>query len=101
MASRLDLQSKLETILGSRNVYYQPPSSNQMKYPCIKYELSAIDTKYADDTGYALKRGYQMILIDKNPDSEFIDKLMVLPFCKFDRAYKADNLNHFVFSIYF
>ena len=28
MGSRLELQNLLESILGSRNVYYQPPESN-------------------------------------------------------------------------
>ena len=32
MASRLELQSKFEELLGSRNVYYQPPESIKMSY---------------------------------------------------------------------
>ena len=37
MANRLDLQALLEDLLGSRNVYYQPPESVKMNYPAIVY----------------------------------------------------------------
>ena len=47
MASRLDLQSKLEKLLGNKNVYYQPPESLKMEYPAIRYSRSDIDSKYA------------------------------------------------------
>ena len=100
MASRLDLQTKFERILGSRNVYFQPPSSVQMKYPAIVYSRKDIEIRHADDGTYRIVPGYEAILIDKNPDSEYINKIMQLPYCNFDRHYEADNLNHDVFTIY-
>ena len=46
---------------------------------------------------------YQMKIddIEENPDSEFVDKLAVLPTCRFIRNYQVDNLNHDVFLLYF
>lgn len=101
MASRLKLQNKLEELLGSENVYFQPPSSVKMKYPAIKYSLSNIEIKHADGTSYNNKRVYELILIDSNPDSEFVDKLLQLPYCSFDRFYPSDNLNHYSFTLYY
>ena len=101
MASRLKLQTELEELLGSENVYFQPPSSVKMKYPAIKYSLSNIEIKNADDTSYNNKRVYELILIDSNPDSEFVDKLLQLPYCSFDRFYPSDNLNHYSFTLYY
>ena len=101
MASRLKLQTELEELLGSENVYFQPPSSVKMKYPAIKYSLSNIEIKHADDTSYNNKRVYELILIDSNPDSEFVDKLLQLPYCSFDRFYPSDNLNHYSFKLYY
>lgn len=43
MASRLNLQTFLEEILESRNVYFQPPESVKMKYPAIVYALDDIE----------------------------------------------------------
>ena len=101
MGTRIQLQSLLETLLESRNVYFQPPPSVKMKYPCIVYSLSDIDTKFADNNPYSNSRRYQLTAIDPNPDSTIPDKLALLPMCIFDRSYTADNLNHYVFNIYF
>ena len=43
MDRRLELQSELEKILGSRNVYYQPLPSLKLQYPCIVYERNPGD----------------------------------------------------------
>lgn len=101
MASRLDLQTELERILGSRNVYFQPPSSVRMQYPAIVYSRKDVDDRFANDKVYRKLPCYEMILIDKNPDSTFVDKLLDLQYCSFDRHYESDNLNHDVFTIYY
>ena len=100
MEKRLELQSIFEELLGSRNVYYQPPESVKMKYPAIKYELKNFDVKHANNSSYLTKPCYEVTLIDPNPDSEFVELILNLPNCSFDRHYIADNLNHFTFTIY-
>ena len=49
MAGRLELQSKLEELLGTRNVYYQPPESIKIGYPAIVYFKNNIVNRYAND----------------------------------------------------
>ena len=51
MASRLDLQTFLEELLKSKNVYFQPPESVKMKYPAIVYALDDIENVHADNGG--------------------------------------------------
>lgn len=101
MASRLELQTLLETILGSSNVYFQPPPSIQIKYPAIRYVRSGIDNLLADDDTYLQDYSYDITVIDRDPDSEIVRAVSRLPFCKFIRHYAADNLNHDVFKLYF
>ena len=101
MASRLDLHEVLCEILGSRNVYFQPPSSVRMNYPAIRYSLANIDNVHANDGVYAQHRSYDVTVIDANPDSEIPDKISRLPLCSFSRHYTADNLNHYAFTLYF
>lgn len=101
MGSRLDLQYKLEELLGARHVYFQPPASVTMEYPAIKYSKSRIDTKKANDSTYSKFTRYELIVISKKPDDPVIDKLLDLPYCSYDRSYKADNLYHDTLSIYF
>ena len=99
MASRKELQSKLEELLGSRNVYYQAPS--KMEYPCIKYSKKKPDTKHANNKVYCRFNCYELIVIDRKPDNKVIEKLLELPYCTYDRYYTKDNLNHDVLTIYF
>lgn len=101
MANRIDLQNMLETILGSRNVYFQPPESVKISYPAIVYGLDNINNTFADDSVYLSHKRYSITVIDKNPDSTIVDKIAVLPACRFNRHYKSENLNHYVFSLYF
>ena len=98
---RLDLHEKLVEILGSRNVYFQPPSSLRLTYPCIVYKLQDIDEKFANDKLYIRKKRYIITIIDTNPDSLIPDKIAQLPRTTFDRYYPADNLNHYVYLTYF
>ena len=101
MGSRIELQILLESILGSRNVYFQPSASLRLNYPAIVYSLSKIQAEHADDDKYLINRSYDLTLIDPDPDSQFVDKILKQPYCSFDRSFKSDNLNHFTFTIYF
>lgn len=101
MASRLELQTQLEEILGSRNVYYQPPESIKLKYPCIIYELSSIKKTSANNHSYINNRAYQITLIDEDPESEFVDPILELETCRFDSAFATDGLNHYVFTLFY
>lgn len=101
MATRLQLQTQLEEILGSRNVYYQPPESVKLEYPAIVYVKKEIKSTFANDTTYLTPRSYELTVIDKRPDNAVIDRLLRLPMCRFDRHFKADNLNHDVLTLYF
>lgn len=101
MGSRLELQTVLEELLGSRNVYYQPPASVLMKYPAIVYSRDDIANTFADNRVYMQAIAYMVTVIDKNPDSEIVTKVSQLPMCSFERHYVSDNLNHDVFTLYF
>lgn len=101
MPSRLELQTTLEEILGSRNVYFQPPSSVRMQYPAIVYSRKDIEKRSADDRAYRKLPSYEVILVDKNPDSKYVEMILDLPYCSFDRHYESDNFNHDVFTLYF
>ena len=101
MSSRAELQNKLEEFLGSRNVYYQPPTNTMMQYPAIVYSLKRKESRYANDAKYSNLNCYEIIVIDKRPDNPVIDKLLDLPYCSYSANYKADNLEHDVLTLYF
>lgn len=101
MDQRLKLQKMLEELLGSSNVYFQPPESIQLKYPCIIYQWNTGDASFADNHPYIFTPRYQLMVIDRNPDSAIPHKIARLPKCTMDRTFTTDNLNHWVFNLYF
>ena len=101
MANRLDFQTKLEAILGSRNVYFQPPNNLEMHYPAIVYGIDAIRNNFANNKVYKQDVAYSVTVIDEDPDSEIKAKISRMPKAEYDRHFSRDNLNHDVFRIYF
>lgn len=101
MKDRIGLHEELKAILGSGLVYFQPPESVRMAYPCIVYSLNDVDMKHADDRPYLNTKRYSVTIIDKDPDSEIPDRMLILPLCSLNRSYTADNLYHWVFDLYF
>lgn len=101
MGNRLDLQALLEELLGSENVYYQPPASVRMSYPAIVYSRKTIDNTSANNAAYMQSSSYEITVIDKNPDSEFVTKVSKLPLCRHDRQFISDNLYHDAFTLYY
>lgn len=99
MDRRLILDRMLKEIEGV-HVYYQPPESVKMIYPAIRYERARVDNWHANNKPYLHAVGYELIVIDKDPDSKIVDYISKLPMCRWNRHYTANNLNHDVFIIY-
>lgn len=83
------------------NVYYQPPESVKLVYPCIIYNLNSSIDFWSDGILYYTEYEYSITLIDRDPDSPLFEKLRLIPGCKFDRSFRSDNLNHFTFRLYY
>lgn len=102
MAERLTLHEELCEILGSRNVYFQPPESVKMQYDAIRYELSGMDIKRANDEVYSYTKQYNGVLITRDPDTTTpVDILSHFDLCSLGRPYIADNLHHYPFTLYY
>lgn len=107
MASRLKLHDEFIDILETRTasdkrVYFNPPESHKMKYPCIKYSVSGDSALYANDRRYRGMTRYQVIVIDYDPDSIIPNKILNhFPMCSFDRYYAANDLSHTVLTLYY
>lgn len=102
MDRRLKLHDELQKALGIKNCYFQPPESLKLQYPCIIYKINTGDTQFAGDMPYVFRRQYELVLVSKNPDEPFIDKIAYhFPMSRFGRFYTADNLNHWTFTIYY
>ena len=107
MKDKATLQTLLENILTSENVpanqvYFQPPTSIQMKYPAIRFVIDGLDNRFAGDQVYNQSWYYKVTVIDKKSTSAIAQKVSMLPKVQMVGApYVADNLYHYVFKIYY
>ena len=97
--NRDELHDMLVEILGSSNVYFNPPESLQLKYPAIVYHRNSIKNTHADDIPYFQTVSYQVTVIDKDPESETVTKLSMLPLVNHVNNFTSSGMNHDVFII--
>lgn len=102
MARRLELQIELETLLNNKNVYFQPPETEKLNYPCIVYTRKNISSNKANDKNYLLHDEYELTLIYRNPDSQLTHKILEhFKYCNFGTHFVSDNLNHDTFNLFY
>lgn len=101
MSKRLQFQEILSGIDGVKAAYFQPPPTVKMQYPAIIYSISRPSTSYANNELYRYKQAYTVTVVDRNPDSLIPVEIAKMQYSSFDRAYTADLLNHFVYTVYY
>ena len=102
MARRLQLQAELEDLLGSKEVYFQPPESKKLVYPCIIYNKTNIASNKADNKNYTNTDRYDVMFLGRDPDTDMPNKILEhFEYCNFSRRYVSDNIYHDVLSLYY
>lgn len=96
-----DLQILLQELLGSENVYFQPPTGYAMSYPAIVFHRKTPNRKFASDHAYFRMSCYEVQVIDPSPEGLIAEKVEQLPYCAHNRHFKKDRLNHDTFTLYF
>ena len=99
---RTELDRIFREMVGPDNVYFQPPTGTKIKhYPSIVYKLADQNDMHANNHVYRRLYRYTVTYITKNPDDPLRDELDDLPYCSFDQFFASDNLNHYVYTIYY
>ena len=99
-----ELRDKLYLVHNTENVYYDPPTGITMEFPCFRFELNNYDIRRADNKAYAMKPRWAVTYITRDIEEiEDVAKEMldIFQYCNFDTSYRADNLQHAVFNLYF
>lgn len=109
--SRSDLDAKLRKFLAdhgvdagpdSNHIFFNPPSTIYMEYPCILYERNDMPTWDANNSKYIINTRYVITIISEDVDDPMPEDLLkTFGHCSFDREYNADNLHHTVFDLYY
>ena len=101
MGNRLDFHEVLKSIPGVAEVHFQPPTGLMLEYPCIVYERDREAAFPADDLKYRTLLGYSVTVIDPDPDSQIPDYVSELKYSSFADHFKADQLNHDVYRVFY
>lgn len=101
MGTTRKLQEELKALLGSDNVYFQPPKTLQMQYPCIVFGRGSGNQEFADNKTYHFTKRYTITHIGYDADPEIIDQIVGhFQMCTYDQHFVKDNLQHDIFSLY-
>lgn len=99
---RLEFHELLCTMLGSRNVYFQPPETIKLHYPCIVYSAGEDPIRYADNHHYLKADCYEVQIIAKDPTLELFETFTSKwQYAREKVPFTADNLNHHNYTVYF
>lgn len=98
--NRRTLQNILLTVCD--HVYYQPPRSVSLEFPCIVYTRDKINTEKADNKNYKIDHGYTLTVISELPDEGIAEQLLEkFENISFDRTFITENLYHDVLTLYY
>jgi hypothetical protein len=96
-----ELQVLLKGLDGVKDAYVQAPTQG-LQYPCIMIERGLPSAaQHADNKLYLFKKAYTITVMDRAPDSPIPDLVEGLQDTRFDRFFRTDGLNHFVFQMFF
>ena len=99
---RLEFHELLCTMLDSRNVYFQPPETIKLHYPCIVYSAGEDQILHADNYGYFKADCYEVQIIAKDPTFELFETFTSKwQYAREKVPFTADNLNHHNYTVYF
>lgn len=109
MKSRSELQKELEELLGTSNlpleekrVYFQPPSSVKLKYPCIIYNLTRTDVRSGDNKKYIKHNEYHIKHLFKSLKNELKDSILDrFNYITHDTRFVSDGIYNDDFTLYY
>jgi len=98
--NRIKLHNEL--LEFSDNVYFQPPESLRMNYPCIVYSKAGDFETQANDGYYIGMKEYDLTLIGYSPDSELPEEIRDhFRMCSITQYYVTDSLQHVKLKLYY
>lgn len=91
----------LVAFMEGENVYFQPPESLKLVYPCIVYNLSGINVIRADNIPYNVAQKFDVTIMDLDPNSGRPEKFIkTFTTSAFVTHFISDNVYHDVFTVY-
>ena len=100
MKTRTEMQTLLEGVLGSPNVYFQAPPNTGMEYPCIVYRFVAFNMEHADNKPYFVTGRWEIHHMYKSIKNDLKETFAFdIPFCSFDRRLITNGVYNDYYTI--
>lgn len=99
--TRIELDAILRSTLGSDHVYFDPPESFKLKFPCIVYHDSGRIVWKADNGNYIKFKRYMLNYMTKDADDPMVDTIEELQYCTMATPYTSDNVFYYPYNIDF
>lgn len=96
---REGLHQFLVAILGSAEVYMDPPENLKMRYPAIVYTRTDVRQQYADDGVYLCSDKYEIVVVSRTPMHPATTKLLQTARVRFNKHYVVNGLHHDVMTL--
>jgi len=100
MKTRSDLQLYLENVSGVK-VYFNPPETVQLTYPCIVYNRDYIYNHHADNKIHLQENRYVVNVLDKKVDGDIFKIISKLPRCRYKNHSFKNGISQDSFTLYF
>lgn len=80
------------------HVYFDPPETVKMSYPCFIYHFEGYEQLNGNDERYLESERYSVRYVTKTADALLPKLIRELPRVSFERHYTAENLHHYMFT---
>jgi hypothetical protein len=100
--NRLELRDVLSSIMEDSgeepHLYFQPPETIKLEYPCMVYHLKTLTSRKANDKPYHKIIGFDITYITRSPASSVPSRMLSEQYMNFDRYYTSENLHHYAYT---
>lgn len=100
--NRQELSGILADVMSScgetPHLYFQPPETVKLQYPCVIYQFKTLTSLYADNDPYRFSVSYDVTYITRSPTSSVPAAMAKRHAMAFDRYYVAENLHHYAYT---
>lgn len=95
---RLTLHAKLKTLFPNYKLYFRPPNTIKLEYPCIVYDLAMQEPRHANNTLYTLYLEFEITIISVLPGVTSSD-ILTIPSSRQQSHFISNNLVHDVYKV--
>lgn len=97
-----ELREIQEETNGYQHTYFEPTESVRLKYDAVVYQRTDMNVRRADNKSYAVRDGYQVTVISRDPESKLPAAVQWhFSRCTPGKFFVRDNLYHFPFTIFY